>query len=63
MTEETAVSNKPRKKPTGPRNYVVKIGDLELLVKLDDVRVASSSDMNKALDGNLPRGRVVEHKD
>lgn len=59
MTETTAAHKKPRTKPTGERSYVATVGGKEWLLKLEDVRVASSDDKDKALDGGMPRGKIV----
>lgn len=56
VSTETATPKKPRTKPTGPRNYVVKTDGGTWLLKADEFRVATIADID------LPRGKVVDEK-
>ena len=64
MTEQnTQNTAKPRTpKATGPKAHVVTIGGNEWIITLDNVRVASASDLNRALDGELPRAHIADAK-
>lgn len=52
---------KPRApKSDGPRSYIVTVGGKDWIIKLDAVRVASPADKDRALDGELPRAKIVD---
>ena len=47
-------------KADGPRSYIVTVGGKDWIIKLDAVRVASPADKDCALDGELPRAKIVD---
>lgn len=57
MSTETA-PKKTRTKSEGPRAHVVIADGKEWLLTLNSVRVATSADLNRALDGKLPRAQL-----
>jgi hypothetical protein len=60
MTDTTAPKTRtPRTKPDGPRAHVVSTAGKEWLLTLDSVRVATAADLNRALDGQLPRAQLT----
>lgn len=56
MTDE--VAKKTRVKQTGARAHVVTVDGKDWLLTLENCRVASAADLNRALDGNLPRASL-----
>lgn len=56
MANETNIVKEPksRKKPDGPRGYVVRNGDKLRVITADEVRVATPDDLMKALRGEIP---------
>lgn len=61
MTETTAAPKKPRKLQ-GARAHVITVAGKEWLLTLEGVRVATADDLNRALDGGLPRASVMANQ-
>lgn len=62
MTEQTApaAEKKTRVKPEGARAHVVTVGGKDWLLSVEGFRVASAADLNKALDGEMARAKLVD---
>lgn len=62
MNEQNPNTDKKPRAPKsdGPKNYLLSIGGVDYLVRLDAIRVADQKDLNRALDGDIPRGEVVK---
>lgn len=62
MTEQTAQAavKKTRTKVEGSRGHVVTVDGKEWLLKLEGVRVASAADLNKVVDGEMARAKLVD---
>jgi hypothetical protein len=56
VTDQVPKTRAP--KATGPRAHIVTIEGKDWLLTLDNVRVATAADLNKALDGGLPRAKL-----
>ena len=50
---------KPRTKVEGPRAHVVTVDGKDWLLTLENCRVATAADLNRALDGGLQRAKLV----